>query len=293
MTDKKSTSIMEAERYPQDWFKTRYVFDVYPGCSHDILTSSDNNCISVRSIDEQALFTEESIRQFKKEMKRKRKPSLLGMGHIWDPYHPVEKDHRLSRTYLEIIKEYGFAVHIQTRSNLLIEDIKLLKRINENAFVNVTVPMSSLNEKIAQILEPGAPSPLLRLEMIEFLKNAGIYCGIRLEPVFPFINDDWEGIQVLMKEAKKKGIDYIVPTFGVSLREFEKSAMLVRLEQSFPGLTKTYSKHFSSGGYLKSMDIHLAGKFALLAKQLDIVTIMEDLKGYERNDKENLLSLIE
>lgn len=176
--------------------------------------------------------------------KRKRKPFNPGFicigGGVGDSYQPVEKKYQLSRKTLELIYEYGFPVHILTKSTLIKRDIDILKRLNEKSRVIVSFSFSSVDEKISSIFEPGVPSPGERLDTLVLLKKEGINCGMFLLPVIPFVTDTPGLMGQAVRTASEIGLDYII-FGGMTLKEGRQKEYFYRLlKKKYPQLIVEY-----------------------------------------------------
>ena len=138
----------------------------------------------------------------------------------------------LPRKILETILKYYFPVHILTKSILVLRDLDLLKEIDKNAIlpedlknklkrgVIVNFSISTLDEKLAKLLEPGAPSPVERLEAMQQIKEEGLMAGVSYIPVLPFLSDSEEKLDEMIRKAKNYGADFILS--AVRLEEKSK-----------------------------------------------------------------------
>lgn len=132
------------------------------------------------------------------EVKKKR------VGRVWisgvcDPYQPVEKKYALTRRCLEILVENGWPVTIQTKSPLVLRDIEILKKSLE-AEVGFTI--TTADERIRKIFEPGAPPVRERLKALSVLHSEGIKTFAMIAPILP-------GAEGLVSELKGK-VDYVM-----------------------------------------------------------------------------------
>jgi len=211
-------SILKKSKKIDSWFVAQYGMNLYRGCTH--------NCVYCDGRAEGYYVEGEfgkdvtvkinAIEILKRELdpRRKRIPFkksffMVG-GGVCDSYQPIEKKYLLTKHSLEIIHEYGFPVHMLTKSTLIKRDIDILKKINEKSKVVVSFSFSSVDEKICSIFEPGVPTPEERLDTLTFFKRNGISCGMFLMPVIPFITDTYEKIEETVKRATEAGIDFIV-----------------------------------------------------------------------------------
>ena len=132
---------------------------------------------------------------------------IIALSSSTEPYMPIEEKLRLTRRLLEIILKYRFPVEVATKSKLVLRDLDLLKEIDKNAIlpmdlkpklkhgVIISFSISTLDEKLAKILEPGAPKPIERLEAMKRCKERGFFTGICFIPVLPFLSDSEEQVE--------------------------------------------------------------------------------------------------
>ncbi|MBS7658457.1 MAG: radical SAM protein [Candidatus Bathyarchaeia archaeon] len=133
-----------------------------------------------------------------KEVKRKQK-GVVGVSTSTDPYQPLEKKYNLTRKSLEILKKEGFPISIQTKSDLILRDLDL---ISPNLF-DVGVTITTLNQELAEKLEPKASKPDARVQILEECSLRKIQTWLFYGPIIPEINDDYETIISIIKLAKK------------------------------------------------------------------------------------------
>ena|GEM_PF-6568964 len=117
--------------------------------------------------------------------------------------------------------KYISPIEIATKSKLILRDLDLLKEIDRNAILPedlkpklkhgtiISFSISTLDKELAKILEPGAPSPEERLEIMEKCKEEGFFTGICFTPVLPFLSDSEEQLEKTIKTAKEYGADFI------------------------------------------------------------------------------------
>src|SRR5712691_4570781 len=117
-------------------------------------------------------------------------PRIIAIGTNTDPYQPIERRYAIMRRILEVLERSGHPVGIVTKSNLVTRDIDILARMASRKLVRVGISVTSLDAKLARIMEPRAPSPPRRLEALLELAAAGIPTTVMAAPVIPAINDD-------------------------------------------------------------------------------------------------------
>ena len=132
--------------------------------------------------------------------------SLIEMSTSSDPYPPVESILRYTRRALELLSKYNVRVLITTKSNIVVRDVDLLSKIPSAVMITIT----TLDEKVSRLIEPGAPLPRLRLDAVKQLLSTGIPTGVRVDPIIPYVNDDPYAIEDLIGKLKECGAMHIV-----------------------------------------------------------------------------------
>jgi len=134
----------------------------------------------------------------------------IAMGTNTDPYQPIERDWRITRSILKVLAEVGHPTIITTKSARVVEDIELLARMARDQLVGVTISVTSLDPMIARTLEPRACTPLKRLDTIAKLRDAGVPVSVNVAPVIPAITDhEMEAILRHAAEAGAQAASYI------------------------------------------------------------------------------------
>src|SRR5690606_3508515 len=118
-----------------------------------------------------------------------RSPRLIAMGTNTDPYQPLERGMRITRSILEVLAAFSHPVAIVTKSHLVTRDIDILAPMAARGLAKVGVSVTTLDRRIARRMEPRAPTPQRRLEAIAALSEAGILTGVMVAPVVPAITD--------------------------------------------------------------------------------------------------------
>ncbi len=225
------------------YFGVGYNINLYRGCQHQcIYCDSRSTCYQVGDFKEIA-YKQNAIDLLTIALRRKKVKSTIGFGSMNDPYMPVEKDKQFSRKALQVIAKYRFPVHIITKSDLIVRDIDLLQQISK-IYAAVSFTITTADDNLAKIIEPHAPLPSQRFAAIKAMVKNGIYCGITLMPLLPFINDNEENIEQIVNKGHQVGVNYILPGFGVTLREGSREYFYRALDKSFRGIKQKYIQQF-------------------------------------------------
>ncbi|MBD8553311.1 PA0069 family radical SAM protein [Rhizobium sp. CFBP 8762] len=131
------------------------------------------------------------------------KPRTIAIGTNTDPYQPIEKEWRVMRQILEVLKAADHPVVIVTKSAMVMRDIDLLAPMAEKGLAKVAMSITTLDRKLARSMEPRASTPSKRLEAIRALSDAGITVGVMVAPVIPALND--HEIERILDSSKAAG----------------------------------------------------------------------------------------
>jgi len=241
-------SIVMKNKKPQYWFGHDYNMNIYKGCSHGcIYCDSRSDCYNIEDFD-RVRAKENAIEIIKNELSKKREKGVVGTGAMSDPYNPCEKKEHLTRKALEWIDYYGYGVGIATKSDLITRDVDVLKRINKHSSVCIAMTITTYDDQLSSVIEPNVVVSSKRFEALKRLGDAGLYTGILLMPILPFINDNEDNIVNIIKAAYDVGVKFIYPSFGVTLRMNQRDYYFKKLDENFKGMKELYLKEFG-GGY--------------------------------------------
>ena len=130
-------------------------------------------------------------------------PTTIALGSNTDPYQPVERRFRITRSILEVLNRMNHPVGIVTKSALVTRDIDILSRMAERQLAKVAISVTTLDPKLARRMEPRAAAPAKRLETIRKLTEAGIPVSVLVAPIIPAIND--HEIEAILKACAAAG----------------------------------------------------------------------------------------
>jgi DNA repair photolyase len=171
----------------------------------------------------------------------------IAIGTATDPYQPAEKEYGVTRACLEeLATREGLSISIITKSNQIVRDIDVLRRIAARSALSVNITVTTLRPRLARLLEPRAPRPDLRLEAVKQLREAGLQVGVSASPLLPEINDrELEAVAEASKQAGAQwffsGVLFLMPA---SARQF-----LPFIREKFPRLAKQYEQWYAKNGY--------------------------------------------
>ena len=270
--------------------------NLYRGCQHGcIYCDSRSRCYGMEHEFEDIAVKENSLALLEDALRRRRKVCMIGTGSMSDPYMPLEKELGYTRRALELIHKYGFGATLITKSELVLRDIDLLQAINEQTKCVVQMTLTTFDEKLCKILEPGVCSSAKRVEALKVLKDAGIPTVVWLCPILPLINDTAENINSILdycEQAKVRGI--INFGMGLTLRDGNREYFYNALDRHFPGLKDEYIRRWGNAYELASPRKHeLSALFHQRCESAGIMHNNDEIFAYlnEFEEKDTQLSL--
>ncbi|HEU5141159.1 MAG TPA: radical SAM protein [Bacillales bacterium] len=165
-----------------------------------------------------------------------RRVGLVAIGTATDPYQPIEGKAKLTRQCLEVLSGYGIPVTITTRSPLVLRDLDLLEKMN---IVSVNISISTLNRKVCRGLEPAAPYPVRRLEIVRKLMEHNVPSGIFMAPILPCLSDSAADMEELICAAKENEALFVSPSV-LRLAPEVKEWFFHMLKDHYPQLLSAY-----------------------------------------------------
>ncbi len=260
------------------WFGTDYNMNLYRGCCHGcIYCDSRSNCYNIIDFD-RVRIKKDCIPILRKQLSSKRSSGVIQIGSMSDTYNPFEKKYEITREALKLINKCGFGVAIATKSDLIVRDIDILKKINEHSPVIVKFTITCAHDKLSKIIEPNVCVSSKRFEAIRKLREAGIYTGILMMPLLPFINDTKENIDKIITQAYNAGVNFIYPMFGVTLRANQRFYYYQKLNERFPELLPKYQALYGDKYICNSPNTELLSNyFEIRCSELGITYKMSNI----------------
>jgi len=237
-------SILSKLKSKDTWFGITYNMNLYRGCQHGcIYCDTRSECYGINDISTISV-KKNALDLLQKELIPKRKNrATIGTGSMNDPYIPIEKELQMTRKALQIIAKEKFPVHVITKSNLVVRDADILQDISK-IYAAVSFTVTTADDSLSQKIEPHAPPSSERFKAMKMLSEKGIYTGITLMPVLPFINDTRENITAMVQQAKEAGVSYILSMFGLTLRKGSREYFYKALDNNFAGFREKYQARF-------------------------------------------------
>lgn len=257
--------------------------NLYRGCSHGcIYCDARSTCYQKQYPFEEIEVKENAPKLLEQAMRHKRKKCMIGTGGMSDPYLHVEEKLGLTRRCLELIDEYGFGLAIQTKSDRILRDLDLLKRINQKTKCVVQMTMTTYDDELCRKVEPNVCVTSRRAEVLNIMREEGIPTICWMTPILPFINDTRENIQGILDYCVKART-YGILQFGIglTLRDGDRQYFYQKLDQHFKGIKEQYIHTYGNAYELPVPDC--AALMRLLqetCKQNNIICNADELFTY-------------
>ena len=244
-------------------FPFQWTLNPYRGCRHACRYCYARPTHEFFGLDagrefEQRVFAKVNAPEvLRQELRRpKWKNEAIAIGTASDPYEPAEMEYRLTRRILQVLCEFQTPASITTKGVLVRRDVDVLRELARVADVRVNFSVGSIDEGVWKLTEPGAPSPLARLEAMQFLVENGVNAGVMMAPLLPGISDSTESIYDVAEAAAAHGARFIGANV-LFLKPGSKEWFMPMLRETFPhlapGYAKMYAKTYAPRDYTSSV----------------------------------------
>ncbi len=223
-------TILTKVKGSKSWYGIDYNMNLYKGCSHGcIYCDSRSNCYQIKNFNI-VRGKLNAISTLERELSRKEK-GVIGMGSMSDPYNPQEKKYEITRDVLKLIQKYNYGVSIDTKSDLVLRDIDCLKEISKKNNVIVKFTITTASDELSKKIEPHVCPSSKRFAAIKKLSDNGIFVGIMINPVLPFITDSAENIRSLVRLAHESGAKFIHTYMSMTLRDNQRDYYYSKIDK--------------------------------------------------------------
>ena len=275
------------------WFGCDYNMNIYKGCCHGcIYCDSRSDCYGIEGFDT-VRKKENALVLIEQNLKSKRKKGVVATGAMSDPYNPFEEKEQLTQEALKLLDAYEFGVAVATKGDLILRDISIFQQIASHSPVICKITITAAEDALAQKIEPYAPPSSKRFSVLRQLIEGGLFAGILLMPVLPFVTDTEENILSIVHQAAQCGAKFIYPAFGVTLRGRQRDWYLKCLGEAFSKeIAQRYDRFYGEQYYCPSPHARrLSQVFRTACNRAGILYRMEDIiQAYRRGYGERQLS---
>jgi DNA repair photolyase len=234
---KEYKSVLNKLKYPDSWFWSRYTLNTYSGCVHAcIYCDARSQRYYLDDFENEVIIKTNFDKKLDLRLKRARTllPDVIAPGGVNDAYQPIEKKIEHSRKVFQVIAKYKFPINIATKSKLVTRDLDILKEIATDTWCTVGFSISTTNEELAKFLEPYSSRPSERFEALEMIKKKApnIQVGTYFIPIIPFLTDNDENLEDVIKKSKEAGADFVLFSPGLTIRDLQAQYFINKLKKS-------------------------------------------------------------
>ena len=263
---------------PESWFGIEYVANIYRGCPHScIYCESRSNCYGYKDFDT-VQYKSNSDALMAKSLRSKRKAGIVGLGTLADSYNHHEEELGVTRKVLEVIAGCRFGVDVCTKSSLITRDIDVLQQISWANSATAKLTITTADDALAGKLEPRAEPSSQRFQALKELSSAGIFCGVMVTPLLPFITDTADNIEAIVEKAHESGVNFIYTRFGLSMRDGQSTHYLKKARSIKRDISQLMQEAYGLSFFCYSQEIdELRNLFQKRCEAAGILYKMEDI----------------
>lgn len=186
--------------------------NIYRGCEHGCQYCYAMYTHGYLEADDfhQQLFVKENILEvLEKELSAPQwDRAIVNIGGVTDSYQPIERDYQLMPEILKLFIKYKTPVIISTKSDLILRDLDLIDELSQVAYVNIAATVTTMDETIREVLEPGSARSIDRLMMLKAFQKTNATTGLHVMPIIPYLTDTYNNFNSMFKIASDINVDY-------------------------------------------------------------------------------------
>src|SRR2546429_9614181 len=187
-------------------------------------------------------------------------PRTIAIGTNTDPYQPIEREHQAMRRILEVLERCGHPVGVVTKSALVLRDLDILARMAQRNLVKVALSVTTLDAKLARVMEPRAATPARRLEALRRLTAAGVPASVMVAPVIPALND--AEIERILDTAAAVGVreaGYVLLRLRLEVRDLFREWLMANFPDRYRHVFKLIRETRGGKDYDSSWNTRMTG----------------------------------
>ena len=187
-------------------------------------------------------------------------PRTIAVGTNTDPYQPIEREHQIMRRILEVLDRCGHPVGIVTKSALVLRDLDILARMAQRHLVKVALSVTTLDARLARVMEPRAATPPRRLQALRELTAAGVPASVMVAPVIPALND--AEIERILDAAAAVGVreaGYVLLRLPLEVRDLFREWLMANFPDRYRHVFKLIRETRGGKDYDSSWNARMTG----------------------------------
>jgi DNA repair photolyase len=225
-------------------FGCRYCYARY---THEFLEMRDPE-----QFERQIYYKENAAWLLRQDLRSLKPGTVIGIGSATDPYQPLERRQRITRSIFEVFAEVGgFRLGLITKSALVLRDIELLQAVARRNQLGIHVTITTMDTRLARILEPRAPRPDMRMHAVAQLRKAGLRAGVMCSPLMPGITDSRSSISAVARAASEAGANFL-HAGTLFLKPCSQPVFFEFVRENFPALEKSYQQRYGQNAFVST-----------------------------------------
>ena len=228
------------------FFRSDYTLNLYRGCNHGcVYCDTRSVCYQIADFDT-VRVKKDCLIALEAELKAKQRAGVVSIGAASDPYNAREAQLLVTRGAMQLLRRYAFGVFLSTKSALIARDADVLSQIARGGYACAAFSITTGDEALAALLEPGASPPDARFTAMRALAGAGVLTGTWLNPMLPFLTDSERNILDIVQKTADAGGRFVLCHYGVTLREGDREYFYAALDAHarFQGVKARYVDAF-------------------------------------------------
>lgn len=224
-------------------FACRYCYARY---AHEFLE------LQPEDFEHKIYFKQNAAWLLAQELKKLKPGTDIALGTATDPYQPLERKQRVTRSLLQVFAGCsGFGLGLVTKSTLIVRDIDLLQEIAARHKLTVHFTVTTMDARLARVLEPRAPRPDLRMKTLARLRDAGIRAGVLCSPVMPGITDSRASIAAVARAAAAANANFFAAG-ALFLKPCSQPTFLKFVRENFPAQLAAYERRYGANAFVSA-----------------------------------------
>jgi DNA repair photolyase len=237
--------ILNVHKHADSWFWDKYSAHPYIGCEHGCEYCYSREKKYSRNSNPDDFSKIIKIKQNAPDLLRKELAKVPKDIVIVGDYQPVEEKTQISRKMLQVCLDLEFPVSLLEKSPLVLRDMDLIEKINKKSWTSVTFSIiTTKDDKTRDLFEPNAPSTASRFNALRQFSEKGILTGVAFMPILPFIYDDDENLEAVVKTTAENGGKFVLAG-GLTLATTQKERYFMIVSKHFPELLPEYEQLYA------------------------------------------------
>ncbi|MBN2280247.1 MAG: radical SAM protein [Candidatus Marinimicrobia bacterium] len=233
-------------KFPYGWD-----LNIYRGCEHQCqycYALYSHDYINDDNFSENIYIKSNIVEKLEIELNRKSwKREIINIGGVTDSYQPCEATYKIMPEVLKLLIKYKTPAIISTKSDLVLRDYELIDELSKITYINIAATITTTDEQIRQLIEPGAAESLNRFEMLKTFRQTNASVGLHVMPIIPYLTDSYENLDSLFYYARNAKVHYMLPG-TMYLRGKTRTSFLGFIQNQFPELYQGFLDLYKKGG---------------------------------------------